>query len=236
MDRDWSMKFGPRLGESLFNGQGEPATSYIWNGWGWEIAGLKLKSSGKLPLILKESVKYTSNESRKAKRCRHATGWNWTQLGSRPIMTMFLSTDESWTNSLHTCLYIEERRLLKKMNIFGYYSTVLWRYMNLDWTCWERYMLQKSRGSHKIRKRLWKDKYLLFIFCSALWGKVNIGTPAEIVSKIETQPPCEKKAPQAGWLRMRVCGTHQVTIFPLSFVRSSNPDYHHDAQRKHMHN
>ena len=48
-------------------------------------------------------------------------------ISYQPINTKN-STDESWTNSLHTCLYIAERRLLKKINIFGYYSTVLWRY------------------------------------------------------------------------------------------------------------
>ena len=42
--------------------QGEPAVSYRWTGWVWEITRLKLETSGELPIILEESIQeYISN-------------------------------------------------------------------------------------------------------------------------------------------------------------------------------
>ena len=45
---------------------------------------------------------------------------------SSRTLILFPFTDESWTNSLHTCLYIAERRLLKKINIFGFHWSLDW--------------------------------------------------------------------------------------------------------------
>ena len=36
---------------------------------------LKMEISGELPIILEESIEYTSNEENKTKRCQHVTGW-----------------------------------------------------------------------------------------------------------------------------------------------------------------
>ena len=36
---------------------------------------LKLETSGELPVVLEESIEYTSNEYSKTGRCQHVTGW-----------------------------------------------------------------------------------------------------------------------------------------------------------------
>ena len=38
---------------------------------------------GKLPIVLEESIEYTSNLQRKIERLQHVTGWTWGALGYR---------------------------------------------------------------------------------------------------------------------------------------------------------
>uniref|UniRef100_A0A5K1BR22 Uncharacterized protein n=1 Tax=Nymphaea colorata TaxID=210225 RepID=A0A5K1BR22_9MAGN len=59
--------------------------------------------------------------------------------------------------------------------------------------------------------------------CSAMRGKVNMGTPAERLSMTEFQPQCVKKPPTAGWDKIINCGAHSFKSIPLPARRSSNP-------------
>uniref|UniRef100_J3L3T6 Uncharacterized protein n=1 Tax=Oryza brachyantha TaxID=4533 RepID=J3L3T6_ORYBR len=63
----------------------------------------------------------------------------------------------------------------------------------------------------------------LFIFCSAYCGQHSIGTPAVMPSSAEFHPQCVTNAPVAGWWSTSTCGAHDVTMKPLSLVRSMNP-------------
>ena len=66
--------------------RGEPAVSYKFTGWVWEINWLKFKTAGKLPIILEESIEYTPVLWRKTGGCQHVTGWTCKHLGSQPVI------------------------------------------------------------------------------------------------------------------------------------------------------
>ena len=62
---------------TLSNVRREPAVSCRWTGWVREIIGWSSKISGNLPIILEESIEYTSYWWRNTGRCQHVTGWTW---------------------------------------------------------------------------------------------------------------------------------------------------------------
>nr|VVV75337.1 unnamed protein product [Nymphaea colorata] len=62
-----------------------------------------------------------------------------------------------------------------------------------------------------------------FAVWSAIMGQVNMGTPAERLSKTEFQPQCVKKPPTAGWDSISHCGVHSLNTSPLPARRSSSP-------------
>jgi hypothetical protein len=59
------------------NEREEPAASCRWTGWVWEKIGWNSKTSDNVLIILEESTKYTSNQSRRTGRCQHVTNWTW---------------------------------------------------------------------------------------------------------------------------------------------------------------
>ena len=65
----------------------EPAVSYKWTGWVWEIHRWKSKIARKLPTILEEFIEYTFNlikENRRMWTCKQLD--LQTLLGSQPLM------------------------------------------------------------------------------------------------------------------------------------------------------
>ena len=61
------------------NEWGEPTSSYRPTGWVWETTGWKFKTAGNLLIVVEESIEYTSNQQRKAKRSQTC---NWLDLGT----------------------------------------------------------------------------------------------------------------------------------------------------------
>jgi hypothetical protein len=63
----------------------------------------------------------------------------------------------------------------------------------------------------------------LFIFCSAYRGHAIIGTPANTASSTEFHPQCVTNPPTESWLSTSICGIHDFTTRPFSFVLSRKP-------------
>ncbi|GLT31168.1 hypothetical protein SLA2020_059240 [Shorea laevis] len=59
------------------------------------------------------------------------------------------------------------------------------------------------------------------VCCSAENGQQIIGTPADVLSRVEFHPPCVKNPPMAGLLRTCSCA-HQVANKPLFLVFVTN--------------
>ena len=66
--------------------RGEPAVSYRWTGWVWEITGWKFKTSGKSPVVLEEFMEYTPNLIKENRRMWQCNRLDLQIPGSQPVI------------------------------------------------------------------------------------------------------------------------------------------------------
>ena len=73
------------------NVRGEPAASYRWTGWVWEITGWSSRLLKNCQLLKRNLTNIPRFDKRKPERCQHVNRVDMETLGYRPTMTKNLS-------------------------------------------------------------------------------------------------------------------------------------------------